>query len=254
MKSYSERNVFEALAVETYEQAADLVARLPSHLDGEGRELRCHEIARALAMVLGLDYVDGTSVGVDHSWLIIDRTTLLDPYVPGRLPLVQLVDIGTPTLMRLCYQGALDGARTDVRTAVVDDLVSAFDALVDTRGPDGQEAEELRAGIEKFMKDGPSVVNADGDEAWLCSDVQDELQELLDRVDARDSLHYLESADASKKHRRVDPFDADLSRMTYGDAQRYHTPTCSVWGVGPYPCSCGGVDRFLAAERRSEVD
>ena len=51
----------------------------------------------------------------------------------------------------------------------------------------GQEAEELRAGIEKMIHD-------DSTSVW-------ELQALLDRVDARDSLAFLESKDQKKVKR-----------------------------------------------------
>lgn len=48
----------------------------------------------------------------------------------------------------------------------------------------GAEAEELRSGIEKLIAEGDQVC------CW-------QLQRLLDRVDARDSLAYLEATDGA---------------------------------------------------------
>lgn len=53
----------------------------------------------------------------------------------------------------------------------------------------GKEAEELRAGVEKIMECGDL-----GEENMV-----DELQRLLDRVDARDSLRFLEVTDEAQK-------------------------------------------------------
>ncbi len=122
MRGYSERTVFEPKHVVLLELATELVQKIASHLDHEGREIRCHELARALGAVFAVEVADGTSVGVDHSWLVLSRTTLLDPYVPGRLPMVQLVDIGAPTLIRLTYD-TFRGERDDIRPEVVNGLI-----------------------------------------------------------------------------------------------------------------------------------
>jgi hypothetical protein len=50
----------------------------------------------------------------------------------------------------------------------------------------GAEAEELRSGIEKLLKADPAN--------WPMA-----LQDLLDRVDARDSLAYLEATDGDEE-------------------------------------------------------
>jgi site-specific recombinase XerD len=49
MIGYSERAVFSARSAEVYRAARALVSRVVSHLDREGREIRCHELARAVA-------------------------------------------------------------------------------------------------------------------------------------------------------------------------------------------------------------
>lgn len=54
--------------------------------------------------------------------------------------------------------------------------------------PDGREAEELRSGIE-------DLINEAEEDRVPTSDLQD----LLDRVDARDSLAYLQQGDATEE-------------------------------------------------------
>jgi hypothetical protein len=58
-------------------------------------DLRCHEVARAVAIVLGLEVQDGKYGMVEHSWVLLPRrtycSTILDVYSVGRLPLVQLI-------------------------------------------------------------------------------------------------------------------------------------------------------------------
>jgi DNA-binding XRE family transcriptional regulator len=51
------------------------------------------------------------------------------------------------------------------------------------------------------------------------------------------------------EHRRVAPFDPDATRMTKQERASYHNEDCGY--MRAYACTCGGVDRFLAAERRS---
>jgi len=58
----------------------------------------------------------------------------------------------------------------------------------------GAEAEELRAGIEKIIKRFDEAVDTDDLMA-----IKDKLQRLLDRVDARDSLAYLEAKDQEEE-------------------------------------------------------
>jgi hypothetical protein len=134
LKPYAARAVFSTEAVNLWNRASRMVDRLPKHMDRHGREIRCHELARALGRILELPVVDGATVGCDHSWLVVDRTTFLDPYRPGCLPMVQLIDTGLPTLTRLTYDQARR-VRDDIRLDVVEDLVrtmrnvEAFDKL-----------------------------------------------------------------------------------------------------------------------------
>jgi hypothetical protein len=59
-----------------------------------GDELRCHELAGAVQRALDEDLivVDGKCGPVEHSWLVCADGVILDPYAPGRLPAVQVVD------------------------------------------------------------------------------------------------------------------------------------------------------------------
>jgi len=79
-------------------------------------------LARCIALYVldhGLVVVDGKCGPIEHSWLVFGDGTIVDPYVPGRMPAVQLVDAFVAT--RLYYPGA---DRSDIRIQVVDDLVA----------------------------------------------------------------------------------------------------------------------------------
>lgn len=84
-----------------------------------GNELRCHELARAVHRVIGrapLFVVDGKCGPIEHSWLCFSDGVILDPYAPGRMPAVQLID---------SIVGAYrpDSPRTDIQQTIVDRLV-----------------------------------------------------------------------------------------------------------------------------------
>ena len=103
-------------------RATALVDRCPSK--HEGRWVRCHELARAVGRVLGLEVVDGSYGASDHSWLIVPRPgrpmLILDVYVPARIPQVQLACywLGAPATYRA------GPTRTDIREDVVDALIA----------------------------------------------------------------------------------------------------------------------------------
>ena len=88
--------------------------------DAWGNELRCHELARAIRRVIGdrtLLVVDGHCGPVEHSWLRCADGVIVDAYVPGRLPSVQIVDSIVAGLYRP------GPARRDIRRAIVTRLV-----------------------------------------------------------------------------------------------------------------------------------
>lgn len=98
MRSYSETQVFKSHELEMLGRAADLVRALP---DVPG--LRCHEVARAIGEVLGLQVQDGKYGWCNHSWLWTRPwvagsypPSILDPYAVGSMPQVKLVDMGFP--------------------------------------------------------------------------------------------------------------------------------------------------------------
>lgn len=84
----------------------------------------------------------------------------------------------------------------------------------DHRFHHGAEANELREGIEQLLKENDDVA------LW-------QLQKLLDRVDARDSLAYLEASDNDTHEHRF--YDSD------GEA---------------HPCACG--EPFVPNPRSAE--
>ncbi len=98
MRTYSEREVFGVSDLVYYRKARRAVQRMPSY-DEHGLELRCHEVARAVARVLELpgEFVrDGYyELGCQHSWIVLPSGHVLDVYAVGRLPPVQLVAVVT---------------------------------------------------------------------------------------------------------------------------------------------------------------
>lgn len=116
MITYAERACFHSLHLQ-------LLARVEAFVScvsrAWGDELRCHELARAVQRVLDEDVavVDGKCGPVEHSWLVCAGGVILDPYVPGRLPAVQIVD----SIVGTTYRPG--PPRDDIRLAVIDQLV-----------------------------------------------------------------------------------------------------------------------------------
>lgn len=91
--------------------------------------VRCHELVRAvckLPLPNGLDaqVQDGTFGLVDHSWLYLFIEgrrwgSVLDVYSVGRLPMVQLVDIGPTTMHHALYHSGPDRKDIDEERVVI---------------------------------------------------------------------------------------------------------------------------------------
>lgn len=128
MIPYAVREVFPAPFVSLWKRATELVARVS---DEWGNELRCHELARAVEynLAMSADYVrlsaidicDGMRGPVEHSWLVLRAAqrdprsfAILDVYVPGALPVVQLVD--RFTIHRLYRE---QGVRSDIDLEII---------------------------------------------------------------------------------------------------------------------------------------
>jgi len=96
----------------------------------EGEPLRCHEVARVVVWCLDpkghvLTPIDGLYGEVEHSWILIrgsQPVRVLDPYVVGRLPQVQLIDPFVPGAERFNWYRA-GRPRTDIDWALVRELV-----------------------------------------------------------------------------------------------------------------------------------
>lgn len=119
MITYAERVCFKPTHLRLRDRVEQLVARVsPSW----GNELRCHEIARAVHLVVydrehRLLVVDGKCGPIEHSWLHVADGVILDPYAPGRIPAVQLVDL----VVGSAYKPG--DKRDDIRQVIVDQLV-----------------------------------------------------------------------------------------------------------------------------------
>lgn len=125
MKNYAEHEVFKSGELVYFLTAQELVRRIPDDFMADGWELRCHEVARAVGLRLGLKVIDGKSGGVDHSWLLTASSNILDVYVVGRLPQVQLVDMAcTGPRHDLVYVPG--EPRTDIDGAVLWKLLLFF--------------------------------------------------------------------------------------------------------------------------------
>ena len=117
MKTYAERVCFRELHLRLLSRVEMLVGRVSN---AWGNELRCHELVRAVHLVMPehkLEVIDGKCGPVEHSWLRCSDGVILDPYVPGRLPAIQLVD----PIVAAAYRP--DEPRVDIRHAIVDRLV-----------------------------------------------------------------------------------------------------------------------------------
>jgi hypothetical protein len=106
----------------------------PGHID----DVRCHELARALAVFFdgGWVVVDGKYGSVDHSWLVplaYKTRTVLDPYAVWRVPMVQLVDTSPLLPEHGLYKPGT--YRMDIQNGVVTKLIQFFGEL----GSSGQD-------------------------------------------------------------------------------------------------------------------
>ena len=117
MITYAERSCFRQAHLRLLSRVEAYVARISS---AWGNELRCHELARAVHLIVQdhkLELVDGKCGPVEHSWLVLSDGAILDPYVPGRLPAIQLVD---PIVGRMYQPGE---PREDIRDTIIDRLI-----------------------------------------------------------------------------------------------------------------------------------
>jgi hypothetical protein len=174
MRSYSETNVFIPEHLALFKEIQALVASFPD-TDADGRLLRCHEVARAVALTFDLTVIDGVYGCVEHSWCLIPRPqnpemvhlplkgdvgylksraalgthypVIIDPYAVGRLPQVQMVSIGSTLPHDRWYSERVP--RTDIRVAALQQLC----------GTKYSENERLGHTGDSFLnKDGVKIV------------------------------------------------------------------------------------------------
>lgn len=118
MITYAERVCFDPIHLRALKRVEASVSRIAGTW---GNELRCHELARAVRLILSDEIVpvvvDGKCGPVEHSWLRFSDGVIIDPYVPGRLPAVQIVD----SLVAIAYRPG--PMRDDIQQSIVDRLV-----------------------------------------------------------------------------------------------------------------------------------
>jgi len=137
MRSYSETNMFPSREVEMLTMATAMVSLI------QEPEIRCHELARVIAKLLGLTVQDGYYGFVDHSWCwtrpleqreIIGRIgfpNILDPYSVGSLPQVRLLDGNTTSLPHIGWSYRPGPDRDDIDVNQVERLVSYLETRKD---------------------------------------------------------------------------------------------------------------------------
>ena len=126
--TYAERMCFTAEHMQLLRYVETCVARIAASW---GNELRCHELARAVLRVTAhkpyeLIVVDGKCGPIEHSWLCFSDGVILDLYVPGRVPAVQIID----PIVGVSYRSG--PSRSDIQPEIIDQLV-----LEMTRGVTG---------------------------------------------------------------------------------------------------------------------
>jgi hypothetical protein len=118
--TYAERACFREDHLRIRDRVETYVGRVSK---AWGNDLRCHELARAVhrrlvdSLTLVLTVVDGKCGPVEHTWLCFPDGVILDPYVPGRLPAVQIID----SIVGTAYRPG--EPRSDIRQTIVDQLV-----------------------------------------------------------------------------------------------------------------------------------
>lgn len=118
MITYAERSCFQPRHLHVFARVQAIVARVANTW---GNELRCHELARAVHAVVAdstIAVVDGHCGPIEHSWLQFSDGLILDAYVPGRLPSVQIVD----SIVGVMYRPG--PTRTDLKQSIIDRLVT----------------------------------------------------------------------------------------------------------------------------------
>lgn len=118
------RSGFLLREMKLFEQACTLIAKVPYEVLGS--VVRCHEMVRAASVILDLTFEDGFYGMVDHSWLWLEPREplsppprILDVYVPGRIPQVQLIDSTTS----LPWEYRRGPTRTDINRPLVAELI-----------------------------------------------------------------------------------------------------------------------------------
>jgi len=118
------QGAFHPRELEKFNLACQMVAKAPYRW--LGTEVRCHELARAVAELLKLTFEDGYYGMVEHSWIWLSPREplsplpkILDVYVPGRIPQVQLID----PHIHLPFEYRRGSPRTDINQPILVELI-----------------------------------------------------------------------------------------------------------------------------------
>jgi ribosome-associated toxin RatA of RatAB toxin-antitoxin module len=134
MKSYSETNIFTRDETALLASVTAAVAKLPNRMRVV---VRCHELARAVGTLYGLEVADGHYGYVEHSWLWtkplpegmstvnfrMGFPNILDVYSVGQLPMVKLVASSYSQLPHLGWAYRSGTPRCDIDQKIVEQLI-----------------------------------------------------------------------------------------------------------------------------------
>jgi hypothetical protein len=121
-----------------------------------------------------------------------DAAPASETYAHGNRVIRRLISTGDGIANRIAD---VENAVVTERNRRIEELEAELADMKSASAPRGKEAEELRAGIERILKERPSDENA-GDIYWARA-----LQTMLDEIDARDSYSYLTVIDELAKLR-----------------------------------------------------
>lgn len=134
MIGYAEREVFTSKEQALFRRATALVSVAAPYTFND-EPVRCHELARAVGRILDLEHEDGRFGFVEHTWLWIEPLSvhshhppwvlprILDVYVPGAMPQVQLIDTASGLPPRYYLSNVFD---VEINNYVVDRLTELF--------------------------------------------------------------------------------------------------------------------------------
>lgn len=142
MRGYAETEIFKPREIELFKTATTLIEYVPNKVNG--KIVRCHELARAFSKLLDIPYEDGRYCFIEHTWLWTrpldpwpfatsekwQLPPLLDVYMPGQMPQVQLLDVSSHSMPHEYRPGS---PRDDIDEVAVKTIFDLLRPLANVR-------------------------------------------------------------------------------------------------------------------------